>query len=659
CFFLPRLNLFIGANIAGSKKGICLLSSISLVNLMFVLYKLFLPCYIYLSRGLITLIYLKISSQQIISERASAKIRETIVRMGLFSLLTLVFVLVTFVCHMYEFQHHNQWKESFRKFITCEIMNSGRAEPSRCRMEHRPSLAMLQLHILVMFLAGMVMSSWVWTSSTLDTWRRCIRRTFNSQADEPVRLKKHKVIAQAFAKRKMFNNAGRLSISFHSTHEDPVGNMNPMSSKSSQDFKFLHGAAALPKLMTRRGALKVLWPQALNSSQPRNSLDARRSVYPDSEAYQVSVESRRHSLDSQVSVQIAEVTATRKAAATPMPASSAANSGVRVRGRKPRTRRHRREFGRTRSTKVGPLFVRRGSTTSQESQLGAQILSALTLANTNIPSFVPNLKKRRTANAGLDSSQVILPFTLPGQSMDLSDEEQMPGAELQDDASEVSEMENDVPLDLSTHSRGAVESRQDSGFEASKSGEVDSCKNKATEINSTKLEYRNIPDDIKLYLTEDSEEELPKKLIYLPSVDITGISDGSTSYCPELSRLEVHSSHSGASVVAGKVSRISVTPRAASREIGTQTSHCDYVEMQDLRPSSPHIVQSSAHPPHKQSERNDLDRLINNVSLSPATRALNYSYNAQQLRQENNAPVRPERRKSKDCARSRSADVTL
>jgi len=50
-------------------------------------------------------------------------------------------------------------------------------------------------------------------------------RTLNSQAEEPVRLQKHKVIAQAFAKRKMFNKAGRLSLSFHSTHEDPVGKL--------------------------------------------------------------------------------------------------------------------------------------------------------------------------------------------------------------------------------------------------------------------------------------------------------------------------------------------------------------------------------------------------------------------------------------------------
>ena len=58
-----------------------------------------------------------------------------------------------------------------------------------------------------------------------DNYVSLTLRTLNSQAEEPVRLKKHKVIAQAFAKRKTFNKAGRLSLSFHSTHEDPVGKL--------------------------------------------------------------------------------------------------------------------------------------------------------------------------------------------------------------------------------------------------------------------------------------------------------------------------------------------------------------------------------------------------------------------------------------------------
>lgn len=255
---------------------------------------------------------------------------------------------------------------------------------------------------------------------------------------------------------------------------------------------------------------------------------------------------------------------------------------------------------------------------------------------------------------------MILPFALPGQSIDLSDGEQTPGpGEVQDDASEASGAENDVPLDLSRHSRCAEESRQDSGIEASRSGEVEGCKNRTPEVNKTKLEYGNIPDDLKLYLTEDSEEELPRKYSYLPCVDVAGVSDGSTSFCPELSRLAVQSSHSGASVGAGKVSRISVAPRVASREIGTQTSQCDYIEMQDFRPLSGHTMQviEPTGSAQKQLERNQVNNLIRNVTSSPAARALNYSYNAQQLVKELGAPVRPERRKSKDCTRSKSADV--
>ena len=41
-----------------------------------------------------------------------------------------------------------------------------------------------------------------------------------------MKLKKHKVIAKAFEKRKELNN-GRLSISFASTHEDPLGMVLP------------------------------------------------------------------------------------------------------------------------------------------------------------------------------------------------------------------------------------------------------------------------------------------------------------------------------------------------------------------------------------------------------------------------------------------------
>lgn len=49
-----------------------------------------------------------------------------------------------------------------------------------------------------------------------------LTRVFNKPSNKPVKLKKHKMIARAFEKRHQMNN-GRLSISFHSTHDDPLG----------------------------------------------------------------------------------------------------------------------------------------------------------------------------------------------------------------------------------------------------------------------------------------------------------------------------------------------------------------------------------------------------------------------------------------------------
>lgn len=351
----------------------------------------------FLLRGLFTLIKVKINSNEIISERASAKIRETIVRMGFFTLFTFIFVVATFVVHIYEFQHRRSWKESFRTYIICKIMRSGGVLTDGvgltghgdCRMEVRPSLAMVQLHLLALFTAGVVMSSWVWTSSTVDTWLRFLKRILNQEEEKPAKFKKHKVIAQVFAKRQVFNRAGRISISFHSTHDDPVGLNFELNSVASQDMSNTW-AAALPKLVTRRGALIGPATGSISSQYSDFSVGARR-VYP---------ESRRQSIDSQLSAALSELTASRKAGSTPVPVlPSLGVSGGRV---KSRTKRKKHQGKRCR---IG-LYSRRGSTTSQESQLGAQILSTLAMGNPNMPSLVPNLK-RRTGNAGLNDDQLL------------------------------------------------------------------------------------------------------------------------------------------------------------------------------------------------------------------------------------------------------------
>lgn len=71
----------------------------------------------FLVRGMAILINLKISSKQIISSRASKKIRQSIVRMGICSVLAFAFIVITVLCHAYEFKNAGKWADSLRNSI--------------------------------------------------------------------------------------------------------------------------------------------------------------------------------------------------------------------------------------------------------------------------------------------------------------------------------------------------------------------------------------------------------------------------------------------------------------------------------------------------------------------------------------------------------------
>jgi hypothetical protein len=402
-----------------------------------------------------------------------------------------------------------------------------------------------------------------------------------------------------------------------------------------------------------------------------------------------------------------------------------------------------------------------------------QILSALTLANTNIPSFIPNLRKRRAGNAGLDSSKVSLPFALPGQNLDLSEEERngdemIPGQAkkfdvvLCGDANEVQledgnksggegsdgfvaenekvGMPNDLNLERYNSRRGvsytkrksrgiqmndSIETHHDKTvsindgekaydcywkpsselhYHQSKSVDNNGSLIRTTETTRCRSDYgdfrnRNIPDEEKLYLTEESGDEPPQKINFMPSVDIAGVSDGSTSFCPELSHLAILSSHSGISVGSPhKVITVAPCDQRSSGdrksvnlcEVGTQTSlSIVCIEMQERNaghsstPSLPRACTSqstqvspspsllSVPPPKPQrhietSHSPHINMMTGNVSSIAASRGLNYSYNAHQLMKEITEltrlvgpPVRPKQRKSaqgRDIARSKSAN---
>lgn len=317
----------------------------------------------FLSGCMLKLIKLKITSKDFISPRASNKMRDAIVRMVLCYLFTLVVFLATIVCHIHEFRNSTDWATSLRNFIICKISSNFEENYEICKMGQRPSVAVLQLHLLCLFASGIIMSCWVWTQSTIDIWRRYIKRKLGIITEQPMKLQKHKLIAQAFAKRKEFQEQGRLSISFHNSHTDPVGlNFNIDSTAASHDFSSTW-ANNLPRFVNRRCALTGAVTSSSHGGVRRNSVADSEISFS---VRHVSVESRRNSIDSQVSVKIAEM--------------------------KTKVARGRSKGGTTKA-RNRRKFHRRESSTSVESH--GRIFNAKS------KSF-----KRRSGNAGLDPMQI-------------------------------------------------------------------------------------------------------------------------------------------------------------------------------------------------------------------------------------------------------------
>ncbi|EDW76136.1 uncharacterized protein Dwil_GK15298 [Drosophila willistoni] len=383
----------------------------------------------FITRGMVMLFGLKHFANDIKSTSASNKIHLIIMRMGVCALLTLIFILVAIACHITEFRHSEEWAESFRDYIICRI-TSVFDENSSCKIENRPSVGVLQLHLLCLFSSGIVMSTWCWTPSSIETWKRYIRKKCGKEVVEEVKMPKHKVIAQTWAKRKDFEDKGRLSITLYNTHTDPVGlnfDVNDLNSSETNEISstWVH---YLPQCVKRRMALTGAAAGTTNSSSqgPRkNSLDSEISV----SVRHVSVESRRNSVDSQVSVKIAEMK-TKVASRTRGKHGAASSSSHK------RNQRRRDYIAATtgRSSKYSTTG-RRESSTSVESQVIALKKTTYPNASHKVGVFAhsSSTKKRRSANAGLDPSilndflqkngQFILPF-LQNQGMTTSSDEE-------------------------------------------------------------------------------------------------------------------------------------------------------------------------------------------------------------------------------------------
>ncbi|CAG5134549.1 unnamed protein product [Candidula unifasciata] len=366
----------------------------------------------FLLRGVNTLIKIKKDAPAFIPEKTFSKIRDTILRLGIFTAVALIFVFITFAVHVYIFANESRWKASFRDYMYC-IANvsvtatSGDAR-SVCVIEDRPSLIAMEIHIFAFFGAGIAMSSWSWTHASFSAWERFFRWIFHKPSNKPVKLKRHRMIAQAFEKRKEINQ-GRVSISYRSSHDDPLGMKFDLNSGSDDELSS-NFAMAMPKLVCRRGGL--IYPGA--------GMGRR---YSDSDIASV-VSTRRVSLESQLME-------FREQQFYFIDHNNSPIDG-RGRGRKKMKKKKRNRLNRIRQN-VGPVFSgmrlgggrfgkhRKGSDSSVMSQMSAQSvrfsvernsIETTSLAS-NIPAdIVLPAVTRRSANDGplTKTSSRIVPY---------------------------------------------------------------------------------------------------------------------------------------------------------------------------------------------------------------------------------------------------------
>ncbi|XP_045127939.1 LOW QUALITY PROTEIN: smoothened homolog [Portunus trituberculatus] len=391
---------------ADSVAGICFLSSALPIRIVFLLLPIIIVVTVggfFLVRGMIKLIHLKMECFNIISDSANNKIVETIIRLAIITVTLTTFTGITVYCHIYQYRNQAHWDKALRDYIMCVTNMTAPAEIRHgslvCTISDRPSINIYKLHLLAFFGAGIIMSSWCWTPNTIQAWKRFLRRVAGVSNEEPLRLARHRVIAQAFAKRHDFNTAGRLSISLHSMHDDPLGLNFDMNSATSGDISSAW-ATAIPHLMTRRGAL--VGPAAL--ALRRNSVDSEYSI-----SRRFSIESghnnrssRRHSLDSQMSFHVSD--AERLAAL-----HTAARFG----------RRKRRDWFSLRRGRRVNAWDRRGSNTSDDSNLGSMILPAITM-NTQDTLFTNMMKRLNLSSDEPLRSERTTPSAPPAQSLNMN-----------------------------------------------------------------------------------------------------------------------------------------------------------------------------------------------------------------------------------------------
>ncbi|KAL4218471.1 hypothetical protein ACF0H5_023205 [Mactra antiquata] len=266
---------------------------------------------VYSIRGLLTLIKVKKDSPPFIGEKATSKIHDTIIRLGVFISSTFILVIISVSIHIYSFMEESNWNNYLMDYTYCKANVSvmeifDHTSPSTCNMSDRPSIVAAVFHILSLFGCIILFSSWSWSKASLSVWERVFRRLCNKPSNRPQKLRKHRMVARAFKRQKQRRNE-RLSVSYGTDHDDPFGMRFDRSSASShsqssgfavsmpkRNRRHLHG---LMKSRMGRSRHRPADPDAVSLGSKISSSQHRAS----------SRSSRRRSYESSMSQKLSDI----------------------------------------------------------------------------------------------------------------------------------------------------------------------------------------------------------------------------------------------------------------------------------------------------------------------------------------------------------------
>ncbi|XP_054719184.1 smoothened homolog [Uloborus diversus] len=206
---------------------------------------------------LYTLIKLKMNG----SKAQVKRIQPIIIKIGIFTVFMVLFIVGTFVFHLYEFFNQKEWDDSLREYIVCLAMNSaqtlsimGESASMKCELKSRPNIVWIRLHMMCFFGFGGLMTVFVWTKQSYEYWKQFRNRLCAPAEKTTFKVKRHQIVAKAYNTRREAFNQGHLSFSLNSTHEDPIGMNLDVNSVTSRDISS-SWAAALPHFIMRRNAI--------------------------------------------------------------------------------------------------------------------------------------------------------------------------------------------------------------------------------------------------------------------------------------------------------------------------------------------------------------------------------------------------------------------